>query len=364
MRSPESQHVVVVGRGIAGAYAAWVFRQRGCRVSWWGDDSPSASRVAAGMFNPVSFRHVLEVWNAQEHLGSMRTILQDMERTLGLEGAVVHDVPVLKVFPNTTYAALWQERREEGHGVCQWTERGSPAPSPHVHAPHGVGKVVASGWVDLPRLLDALQALWSREGNGVNRRWERGDGLPEGADLLVDCRGVGATSDLAEGGLKVQPNHGDVLTLESPMLEGGLDTAGCNINHNAWLLPLGKVGGRMRWRLGATYGWNRLSWEPLPESEEFLFNRMAGAFHGPGLEEFRRARVVAHEAGLRPASPDRRPMVGPWPGQPEGLAMINGLGTRGVLVGASAALHVAHWWLDGADLPPEVDPRRFRGFKK
>ena len=294
----------------------------------------------------------------------MRSVLRDMESALGLEGAIVHDVPVLKVFPNASYAALWEDRWEEGHGVCQWTERGASAPSTHVHAPHGVGKVKVAGWVDLPRLLDALQALWAREGNVVHRRWERADGLPHGVDLLVDCRGVGATKELADGGVKVQPNHGDVLTLETPMFKGGLDTSGCNINHNAWLLPLGEVGGRMRWRLGATYGWNRLSWDPLPESEEFLLHRMAGAFHGPGLEEFRRAQVVAHEAGLRPASPDRRPMVGPWPGQPEGLAMINGLGTRGVLVGAAAALNLARWWLDGADLPTEVDPRRFRGFKK
>ena len=56
-----SQHVVVVGRGLAGAMVAWKFAERGCRISWWGDGESGASRVAAGMFNPVSFRRVVEV---------------------------------------------------------------------------------------------------------------------------------------------------------------------------------------------------------------------------------------------------------------------------------------------------------------
>ena len=62
--APSPQRIVVVGRGLAGALVAWRFMERGCRVEWWGNGSHSASRVAAGMFNPVSFRRVVEVWNA------------------------------------------------------------------------------------------------------------------------------------------------------------------------------------------------------------------------------------------------------------------------------------------------------------
>ena len=40
--------------------------------------------------------------------------------------------------------------------------------------------------------------------------------------------------------------------------------------------------------------------------------------------------------------------------------MLNGLGTRGVLVGPAMAKHLVQWWLDGISLPPEVRAERFK----
>ena len=87
---------------------------------------------------------------------------------------------------------------------------------------------------------------------------------------------------------------------------------------------------------------------------------MAKAFDESGSEALMSAKLESHEAGLRPASPDRRPTVGPWPGQPEGVLMLNGLGTRGVLVGPSMAKHLVSWWLDGTTLPPDIQATRFK----
>jgi glycine/D-amino acid oxidase-like deaminating enzyme len=82
---------------------------------------------------------------------------------------------------------------------------------------------------------------------------------------------------------------------------------------------------------------------------------------GDVLEATRRVLVERHEAGVRPTSPDRRPWVGEV--QP-GIWVCNGLGTRGVLV--------APWTVErlldamtgrDAELPEEIDVRRFRTFK-
>ena len=156
-----NQHVVVVGRGLAGAMVAWKFAERGCRISWWGDGESGASRVAAGMFNPVSFRRVVEVWNASNHVANMRSTLQAMEEAFGMQGALVHDAPVVKVFANDAYRQTWDDRWDTDHGVTQWAERGQPAEALDItslNAPHGVGKVHAAGWVDVPAMLDAMEA--------------------------------------------------------------------------------------------------------------------------------------------------------------------------------------------------------------
>ena len=91
---------------------------------------------------------------------------------------------------------------------------------------------------------------------------------------------------------------------------------------------------------------------------------MANALDREGAESLRTAQLEAHQAGLRPASPDRRPTVGPWPGQPRGVLMLNGLGTRGVLVGPAMATHLVNWWLDGVELPPEIQASRFKSVRQ
>ena len=219
MTQSSKQRIVVVGRGLAGALVAWKFAERGCDVQWWGNGAPSASRVAAGMFNPVSFRRVVEVWNAGEHLAEMRATVQGIEAALGRTGQLLHDVPVAKVFANGEYRDTWDARWDENHGVCQWALEGEDlagAGLTRVEGPAGVGRVHASGWVDVPQLLDALECHFDALGDLHDRPWSVKDGLPEGADVVVDCRGVGAVKELAQVGVTVNPNHGDVLTLSTP----------------------------------------------------------------------------------------------------------------------------------------------------
>lgn len=44
--------------------------------------------------------------------------------------------------------------------------------------------------------------------------------------------------------------------------------------------------------------------------------------------------------------------------------MLNGLGTRGVLVGPAMATHLVNWWMDGVDLPAEVQASRFKSVRQ
>lgn len=367
MTPHSDQKIVVVGRGLAGAMVAWKFHERGCRVEWWGSDSPCASKVAAGMFNPVSFRRVVEVWNAREHLAEMRTTMLGLESDLGLKGKLLHDVPVVKLFANGDYRDTWDARWAEEHGVCKWAHSGEDLAQTNfssLEGPAGVGRVHASGWVNVPLLLDALEAKFKALSAWIDRKWSVADGVPEGAQAVVDCRGVGAADELREVGIHINPNHGDVLTLSTPLSgEGSLDTSGHTVNKGKWLLPTKTQSGRQHWRLGATYSWHRMTDAPDVGAEQELRLHMSKAFDSSGAAAMMGANLEAHQAGLRPASPDRRPTVGPWPKQGPGVLMLNGLGTRGVLIAPSMAKHLVSWWLDGVELPKEVLAERFKSVR-
>ena len=95
------------------------------------------------MFNPVSFRRIVEVWNAGAHLDAMRDTMASIEDALGLEGELLHNVPVAKVFANDAYRVDWDARWDQNHGVCQWASRGedlADAEMALLEGPAGLGE--------------------------------------------------------------------------------------------------------------------------------------------------------------------------------------------------------------------------------
>ena len=337
--------VLVVGGGLAAALVEAECARRGHEVGVRAGHASAASRVAAGMFNPVSFQRVLPVWRAEEHLAGVHAVFRGLEARLGCN--LLHEVPVLKVFGSADYAHLWSTRIVEAHPVAAWLASGEAFPlPPGVEAPHGAGWVRAAGWVDVARLLDAWKALLQAEGRWEEREWHADEGVPAGWDAVMDCRGVGAREDLARWGLDLRPNHGEVLTVHAD----GLPTDAC-VNAVSWVLPVGE----QTWRIGSTYRWDVVDDRVHAETQGMLVERVAAA-----LPAVRGAEVVGHAGGVRPASPDRRPWIGELA---PGHWVCNGLGTRGVLVGPWTVQRLVDAWEDSeVPVPSEVDVRRFRTF--
>ena len=87
--------VLVVGQGLAGTLVSHAALQRGWDCHVVDSGKPSASSVAAGMFNPMSFRRIIEVWDARAHLDSMTTTYRAFEAEL--DETFLHFLPILKI---------------------------------------------------------------------------------------------------------------------------------------------------------------------------------------------------------------------------------------------------------------------------
>lgn len=350
--------VLVVGGGLAGLLMVAELERRNlaCAEVWSArpEDRPFASSVAAGMFNPVSFRRLVPIWDAERHMNGAEEIYRWAESLLSV--SLWNEIPLFKIFPNADYADLWKERLDSGHDVSQWIEPISwKSAHSFVDAPFGGGWVPRAGYVDLGQFISRFHHHLQTGDRFHWRNWSFSDGLPAGFDAVIDCRGVGAVDDLKRWGLDVRPNHGEVLTLADP--EGTLPQY--TVNHKKWLLPLSDGN---TYRLGATYRWDLSEPAEHPETAIDLLAALNERIQGALKME----AVVAHKSGVRPASPDRRPMVGkpdeasfPW------YHLVNGLGTRGVLVGPRAVSELASTFFEKrqTDLHPEVICQRFRTFK-
>ena len=69
--------------------------------------------------------------------------------------------------------------------------------------------------------------------------------------------------------------------------------------------------------------------------------------------------IVDHLAGIRPTIIDRRPLLGVHP-EFEPLAILNGLGTRGVMIAPLMAIKLFEYLEHNIPLDNEVSITRFR----
>ena len=95
---------------------------------------------------------------------------------------------------------------------------------------------------------------------------------------------------------------------------------------------------------------------PTVEAKEYL------------LEKLRKMitcdfEVVDQVSGIRPATSDRKPLVGEHSDY-KGMYICNGFGSRGVLIAPSVAKNLISPIENGVQLPEEIDIRRFSKRKK
>ncbi len=172
--------ILVIGQGLAGTLVSHFGLQRGWDVHVIDAGYPSASSVAAGMFNPMSFRRIVEVWEAEEHLNIMRKTFAELESITATK--LLHDLPIHKRLANAEYAGLWQDQTEQ----LKWL-----LPPTKCWPEEGV--VEGGGWVNLPLLLSTWRTRLIDEGRFEQRPYQDDDGrgLSHGTwDAVVDCRGT------------------------------------------------------------------------------------------------------------------------------------------------------------------------------
>ena len=344
--------ILVVGQGLAGTLASHAALDRGWDCHVVDSGQPSASAVAAGMFNPMSFRRIVEVWDAVEHLASMKRTYTAIETQL--HSRFLHPLPILKRIPNAEYAEEWNNKTESLpwiEPIQSDTEIHHRFPDAPPSAGHGYGVVQGGGWVNLPGLISAWRASLTAQGRFTRAQWHHDDldaTLKAGWDAVIDCRGTAAAND-PNGPIDIRANRGEILTLQhtsdtqqTPLPESHI------LNFGKWTLPVAQG----QWRLGASYEWNRTDLEPTDQTADFLLDALRTA--APHTKPL---RILHHEVGLRPVSRDRRPAVGAWPDK-QGLYVFNGLGTRGVLIGPRWASSLCDMIQEKTQPPDIVTPKR------
>jgi glycine/D-amino acid oxidase-like deaminating enzyme len=333
-----SVDAIILGRGLAGAVLAETLLRQGLKVHMFDRKRPgNASMAAGGVVNPLVLRRDVPSWRAAQLLPLARGFYSDWQARLGV--ACWHDLSLVKVFPTPREVDQWLRAMDDPGSAPFMARRSEPeVDALPIHAPHGYGTVTQAAWLDVPALLAAQRdellaqsALTEQEVNDRDIVHEE-DHVRIGevcGTWLVRCEGPFGKVPGAV------PVKGETLIVRIP----GLALTSM-VHRGVFILPLGND----LFRVGATFRWDEVFAGPTEEGRQWLLEKLAAVVHAP-------VEVVEHTAGVRPASKDRRPVLGITAVHE---ALFNGLGSRGVLLAPWCSQHLADHLFRGMPLDAEV----------
>ena len=340
---------IVVGLGLAGISFCEQLENNGKSFKVISDNSQQASQVAGGLYNPVILKRFTMAWNAKEQLELAMPFYKTLEKKLALK--LDYKIPVLRRFASIVEQNAWFEAADKIGLDHFLSTKLILNTNSNIDAPFGYGEVKYTGRIDTKALLKEYSAYLIGKGILLNEAFDY-DSL-EISSQKIDYKGMSAKRVVfAEGyGLKSNPffeylplngTKGELLTIKAP----GLKEENV-IKSSVFIIPLGND----LYRIGATYKWKDKTNIPTEASKIELLQK---------LETFLKCdfEVVRHVAGVRPTVADRRPLVGQHP-KHQSLFVLNGFGSRGVLIAPYASKNLYEHLTHGAEIDTAMDISRF-----
>ena len=318
---------LIVGSGLAGISFAEQALRNQKTVFVIDTNLQNSSKIAGGLYNPVILKRFSKIKDAQCQLHLMNEFYQIIESKLNTK--FDFKMPILRKFFSIEEQNNWF--------IASDKEGLSPFLSTNlikkkykgIDSHYDYGEVLQTGYVDVALLLEKYKAYLIKKELFSDEVFDYT--LLESHSNFVQYKDVKAKHIIfAEGfGLHANPyfNHlpldgtkGELFIIKAAALD--LDVI---VNTSVFILPLGND----LFKVGATYNWVDKTSTPTEEGKQELIDRIKEIL----ICDF---EIIQHLAGVRPTVKDRKPLIGRHPMHSQ-LYVLNGLGTRGVLLAPAMA---------------------------
>ncbi|WP_353778202.1 FAD-dependent oxidoreductase [Winogradskyella sp. 3972H.M.0a.05] len=313
------------------------------------DQSQQSSVVAAGLYNPVILKRFSEVWKAKEQLKTALPFYHQLE--VKLQAKLDHKFAIYRRFASIEEQNLWFEAADNPKLDPYLSTKIVNNTNASVNAPYGFGEVLQAGRIDTNTLITSYKTYLSNEGKLIASRFQHDNLLFEAegvqydnieASGIVFAEGFGLKKNPFFKDLPLNGTKGEVVTIKASNLK--LDKA---LKSGVFIIPIGND----LYKVGATYNWDDKTNLPTEEGKSELIEKLKTFI----LCDF---EVVDQKAGIRPTVKDRRPLVGRHY-EHKNLYVLNGLGTRGVMIAPYIAPQLYNYIEHNASLEAEIDIKRF-----
>jgi glycine/D-amino acid oxidase-like deaminating enzyme len=343
---------IIVGSGLAGIAFSEIALQHNKTILVINDDSQNSTRIAVGLYNPVILKRFSEVWKAQEQLDLLYPFYAKLEDKLNVK--LDYKYSLLRKFysveeQNNWFTASDKPSLSNYLSTDLITKKWNAIPSPF-----NFGEVLHSGYVDTALLFDSYKNYLKSINSYLEDTFDHSKLIITSdfieykntkAKHIVFAEGFGMVSNPFFNKLPLDGTKGELLLIKAPNLD--LDVI---VKSSIFVLPLGND----LYKVGATYNWQDKTNQPTEVAKAELITDLKELINC----DF---EVIDHYAGVRPTVKHRRPLVGTHQIY-NNLHLLNGLGTRGVMLAPAMAKDLFNFIEYQTPLDSAIDINKIKSF--
>ncbi|SDX39456.1 Glycine/D-amino acid oxidase [Lutibacter oricola] len=340
---------IIVGLGLAGLAFVKELEKNKKTFVVFENESQNSSLVAGGMYNPVILKRFTPVWNGIEQIETALPFYAELEKQF--KKKYHYKVDIYRIFKSIEEQNNW------------FVASDKPKLSPYmsvdliqkkykgIESEYGFGKLVNTGRIDSNQLIKDYRNYLLENNLLIKQEFkhnaieQKEDGIiyeSISAKKIVFCEGFGLKQNPFFNKLPMQEAKGELLTIYAPNLN--VDFL---VKAAVFVMPLGDN----LYKVGATFNWKDKTKVPTKEGKFELVSKLDTFINVP-------YKIVDHLAGIRPTINDRRPIIGKHPLHTN-LAVLNGLGTRGVIIAPTMANMLYNHLEFNAEITSDVSINRF-----
>lgn len=340
---------IIVGNGLAGISFCEQIKAHNKTFLVFDNHSQQSSAVAGGLYNPVVLKRFTPVWKSEEQLQLALSMYQELEKELDV--TLDYKIPVRRKFTSIEEQNDWFAASDKPILNEYLSPKIIKNDNNAVNASFGFGEVLQTGRIDVKCLMDHYRNSLLKNNRFIEEAFDydllkiNDDGIQYkniNAKHLVFAEGFGIKLNPFFRDLPLVPTKGELLTIYAPDLK--IDYV---LKGPVFLIPLDND----YYIVGATYEWDDTTHELTEKAKKELLEKLKTLIDCP-------FEITEQVAGIRPTVKDRRPLVGQHPIH-KNLFVLNGLGTRGVMIGPYVAKQLFDFIENGVPLEKEIDIKRY-----
>ena len=312
---------IIVGQGIAGSVLSWRLIENNIKFLVINDSSKiSSSNSALGLYNPITGKKFVETWNSDEIINETENFYTSIEKKLNKK--FLYKKNIYRPFSSKKDSNDWELKRES-KTYKKYIEKLNYE-SKYKFLKDSIGGVLTnrSGYLDVKKFLFLTKKYLQNKSlyiennikpKNIKSRKDHIEIINKKTKYLILCRGFYENEskffswlpfNLVKGeNINIKINHEIKEIIQKSLL----------------IIPTKKPN---EYSVGSTYDWenlnNKVSEKGIKNLKKKIENILKCKYE-----------IIEKQAGIRPATKDRRPFVGFHPNNNK-IGIINGLGSKGI----------------------------------